>query len=43
MGVDFPCGSILVIRFEETDVGEPPFRADFEVIPPGPGEDDRGT
>ena len=40
LGVDFPCGSILVIRFEVADVGEAPFRADFEVIPPR--EDDRG-
>lgn len=40
LGVDFPCGSILVIRFEVADLGEAPFRADFEVIPPR--EDDRG-
>jgi hypothetical protein len=40
LGVDFPCGSILVIRFELADLGEAPFRADFEVIPPR--EDDRG-
>ncbi len=42
LGVDFPCGSILIIRFEEDDIGEAPFRADFEVIPPA-DPNDRGT
>ncbi len=41
LGVDFSCGSILVIRLEQADVGPAPFRADFEVIPPR--EDDRGV
>lgn len=34
LGVDFPCDSILVVRFEIADVGPAPFRADFEIIPP---------
>ena len=42
LGVDFPCGSILIIRFEEDAIGQAPFRADFEVIPPA-DENDRGT
>lgn len=41
LGVDFSCGSILIIRFEISDVGPAPFRADFEVIPPE--DDDRGN
>ncbi len=41
LGVDFPCGSILVVRFEIDEFGPAPFKADFEVIPPR--EDDRGT
>ncbi len=40
LGVDFPCGSIIIIRFEIADLGVAPFRADFEMIPPR--EDDRG-
>jgi hypothetical protein len=34
LGVDFPCSSIVVIRFEVDQLGDAPFRADFEVIPP---------
>ncbi|HUU82963.1 MAG TPA: hypothetical protein VM243_05600 [Phycisphaerae bacterium] len=40
LGVDFPCGAIIIIRFEIADVGDAPFRADFEIIPPA--GDDRG-
>ncbi len=40
LGVDFPCGSILVVRFEINDATDVPFRTDFEMIPPR--EDDRG-
>jgi hypothetical protein len=41
LGVDFPCGAIIVIRFEVADAGVAPFRADLEIIPPR--EDDRGV
>ena len=41
LGVDFPCGSIIIIRFEIADLGDAPFRADFEIIPPR--DDDRGV
>lgn len=41
LGVDFPCGSTLVIRLERADVGPEPFRVGFEVIPPA--EDDGGV
>ena len=41
LGVDFPCGSLIIIRFEIADVGDAPFRADFEIIPPR--DDDRGV
>ncbi|MCH7813173.1 MAG: hypothetical protein IID40_04040 [Planctomycetes bacterium] len=34
LGVDFPCDSIIIVRFEIADVGPAPFRADFEIIPP---------
>ena len=37
LGVDFPCGSVLIIRFEIADLGPAPFRADFEIIPPRGG------
>jgi len=40
LGVDFSCGSVLVIRYEIDDVGPGPFRAVFSVIPPR--GDDRG-
>ena len=40
LGVDFPCGAILVIRFEVDELGEAPFRIDFEIIPPA--DDARG-
>lgn len=33
LGVDFPCGALLVIRFEINDVGDGPFRIDFEIVP----------
>ncbi len=34
IGVDFPCGALLIVRLEE-DSGEPPlrFRTDFTMIP----------
>ena len=40
LGVDFPCGSLLIIRFEVDDAGDAPFRIDFELFPPR--DDDRG-
>ena len=40
LGVDFPCGAIVIVRFEIADLGDAPFRADFEIIPPR--QDDRG-
>jgi len=33
LGVDFPCGGLIVIHFEVADVGAEPFRNDFNVIP----------
>ncbi|MBI4716967.1 MAG: hypothetical protein HY763_04125 [Planctomycetes bacterium] len=33
LGVDFPCNSLLIVRFEIADVGAAPFRVDFELIP----------
>jgi len=33
LGVDFPCESLLIVRFELDDFGPDPFRVDFEVIP----------
>lgn len=33
LGIDFPCGALLIFRFEVNDVGDSPFRADFELIP----------
>jgi hypothetical protein len=33
LGVDFPCNSIIVLRFELNDVGTESYRIDFEVIP----------
>lgn len=33
LGVDFNCGSILIVRLEVNDVGVEAFRVDFEVIP----------
>lgn len=33
LGVDFPCGALLIIRFEFDDLGPDPFRTDFELIP----------
>ncbi len=42
LGVDFPCGSIIVIRYEIDDAGPAPFRMDFEVIPPS-DDQDRGV
>jgi len=38
LGVDFPCGSVVIIRLEIADVGPAPFRADFEIIPPRGGD-----
>jgi len=32
LGVDFPCGALLIIRFEPDDAGPEPFRVDFEMI-----------
>ena len=40
LGVDFPCGSIIIVRLEVADLGDAPFRADFEIIPPR--QNDRG-
>ena len=33
LGADFPCGSLIVFRFEVNDVGDKPFRIDYEVFP----------
>jgi len=33
LGVDFPCNSLLIIRFESDDLGPDPFRVDFELVP----------
>jgi len=33
LGTDFPCGALLIIRFEINDVGDDPFRIDFEIVP----------
>jgi len=33
LGSDFPCQAFLIIRFEINDVGDEPFRVDFEMIP----------
>jgi hypothetical protein len=33
LGVDFPCNSLVIIRFEIDDVGPDPYRIDFQVIP----------
>jgi len=33
IGVDFPCGALIIIRFEIDDLGPAPFRVDFELIP----------
>lgn len=33
LGEDFPCGALLIFRFEVNDVGDMPFRVDFELIP----------
>ncbi len=34
LGADFPCGALLIVRFEFNDVGDSPFRVDFDLIPP---------
>ncbi len=34
LGLDFPCGALLVVRFEINDVGDSAFRVAFELIPP---------
>ncbi len=33
LGVDFPCGALLIVRFEFDDLGPSPFRVDFELVP----------
>lgn len=33
LGVDFPCGSLLIVRFELDDAASTQFRIDFELIP----------
>jgi hypothetical protein len=33
IGIDFSCGSLLIIRLEFDDLGPDPFRVDFEFIP----------
>ena len=30
---DFSCEALLILRFEINDVGEQPFRVDFELVP----------
>ncbi len=32
LGVDFPCNSLLIIRFEPDDLGPAEFRVDFELV-----------
>lgn len=32
LGVDFPCGALLIVRLEINDAGPDPFRVDFELI-----------
>ena len=36
LGMDFPCGALLIIRFELDDRGPSEFRTDFELIPAEP-------
>ena len=33
LGLDFPCDSMIVFRFEINEVGDAGFRVDYEVIP----------
>ena len=33
LGVDFPCDSLVIFRFEINEVGDAGFRVDYEVIP----------
>ena len=33
LGVDFPCGALLILHYEIDDFGPEPFRIDFELIP----------
>jgi hypothetical protein len=33
LGEDFPCGALLIFRFEIDDLGPTPIRVDFELIP----------
>jgi len=33
LGVDFPCGALLIVNLELNDAGPQPFRVDFRVIP----------
>jgi len=33
LGVDFPCGALLILHLEIDDFGPEPFRIDFELIP----------
>jgi hypothetical protein len=33
LGVDFLCNSLVIIRLEFSDVGEKPFRVEYDVIP----------
>ena len=32
LGVDFPCGALLIFRLESDDLGPDPYRVDFELI-----------
>ena len=34
LGVDFPCGALLIVRFELDDLGPDPYRISFELIIP---------
>lgn len=38
IGLDFPCESVIVFRFEINDAGPEAFRVDYEVIPPAAAE-----
>lgn len=33
LGVDFPCGALLIFKLEVNDSGDQPFRVDYELIP----------
>ena len=33
LGVDFPCGALLIVQFEINDVGDEPFRIFYQIVP----------